>query len=190
MRPRWAVVALAWLALAAPAAAAPSGQITWAIHFTIAPTGFDPAESPGVITQMLPSYLRHDALVKPMPGNAMTPGLAESWSGPRDGLTYELGLRRDVRFHNGDVLTAEDVKFSFERHRGSAAKLLREKVAAVEIVDPQRVRFRLKEPWPDFLTFYATPATSAGWIVPKRYLEKVGEEGFKKAPSVERLVLR
>src|SRR5258705_171763 len=44
------------------------------------------------------------------------------------------------------------------------------------------VRFRLKQPWPDFMTFYGTPATGAGWIVPKKYVEKVGEEGFKKHP--------
>src|SRR5213075_23169 len=40
----------------------------------------------------------------------------------------------------------------------------------------------LKEPWPDFLTFYATPATGAAWIVPKKYVEQVGDEGFKKHP--------
>jgi peptide/nickel transport system substrate-binding protein len=39
----------------------------------------------------------------------------------------------------------------------------------------------LKTPWPDFMTFYAS-ATGAGWIVPKTYVEKVGEDGFKKAP--------
>jgi peptide/nickel transport system substrate-binding protein len=44
------------------------------------------------------------------------------------------------------------------------------------------VRFVLKEPWPDFLTFYATPATGAGWIVPRKYVEQVGDEGFKKHP--------
>jgi peptide/nickel transport system substrate-binding protein len=87
-----------------------------------------------------------------------------------------------VKFHNGDVMTADDVKFSFERYRGAAAKLLRAKIVAVEIVDPHRVRIRLKEPWPDFLAFYATPATGAGWIVPRKYVEKVGDEGFKKAP--------
>ena len=43
------------------------------------------------------------------------------------------------------------------------------------------MRFRLKDPWPDFLTFYSE-ATGAGWIVPKKYLEKVGDDGFKKAP--------
>src|SRR5262249_28799448 len=50
------------------------------------------------------------------------------------------------------------------------------------VVDPGRVRFQLKEPWPDFMTFYGTSATGAAWIVPKKYVEKVGEDGFKKAP--------
>jgi peptide/nickel transport system substrate-binding protein len=40
----------------------------------------------------------------------------------------------------------------------------------------------LKEPWPDFMTFYGTTATGAGWVVPKKYVEKVGDDGFKKAP--------
>jgi peptide/nickel transport system substrate-binding protein len=71
---------------------------------------------------------------------------------------------------------------AFERYRGAAAKLLKEKVAAVEVVDPLRVRFRLREPWSDFMTFYGTPATGAGWIVPKGYVQSVGAEGFKKAP--------
>jgi peptide/nickel transport system substrate-binding protein len=44
------------------------------------------------------------------------------------------------------------------------------------------VRFRFKHPWPDFMTFYGTPATGAGWIVPKKYVEKVGDDGFKKHP--------
>ena len=100
----------------------------------------------------------------------------------RDGLVYEFTLRKGVRFQNGDPLTAEDVKFSFDRYRGASAGLLKAKVAAVEIVDPLRVRFRLKQPWPDFMTFYGTPATGAAWIVPKKYVEKVGDEGFKKAP--------
>ena len=52
----------------------------------------------------------------------------------------------------------------------------------VQIVDPGRVRFVLKEPWPDFMTFYGTSATGAAWIVPKKYVEKVGDDGFKKAP--------
>ena len=163
-------------------AQAPAGQMTWAVHVSLAPTWFDPAEHTGIITLMMVLYAVHDALVKPMPGNPLAPSLAESLSVSKDGFSYEFVLRKGVVFHNGDPFTAEDVKFSFDRYKGAAAKLLKDKVAAVEIVDPFRVRFRLKEPWPDFMTFYATPASGAGWIVPKKYIEKVGDEGFKKAP--------
>jgi len=172
--------------LAAPgpaAVAAPAeGQLTWALHVALAPTWFDPAETPGILTPFMLLYGLHDALVKPMPGKPMAPSLAESWSVSTDGLTYEFVLRPGVRFHNGDPLTADDVKFSFERYRGVSSKLFKDKVRQVQIVDPHRVRFHLKAPWPDFLTFYATPATGAAWIVPRKYLEKVGDDGFKKAP--------
>ena len=58
----------------------PTGQMTWALHITIAPTWFDPAETSGVITPFLFLYAMHDALVKPMPGNFMAPSLATQWS--------------------------------------------------------------------------------------------------------------
>ncbi len=161
---------------------APAGQMTWAVHFSLAPTFFDPAETPGIITPFLVLYALHDALVKPMPGKPQAGSLAESWTVSPDGLVYEFVLRQGVKFHNGDALTAEDVKFSFERYRGAGATIMKARVAAVEIVDPLRVRFRLKRPWADFMTFFGTPATGAAWIVPKKYLEKVGDEGFKKAP--------
>jgi peptide/nickel transport system substrate-binding protein len=161
---------------------APAGQMTWALHFTPAPTLLEPAETPGLITPFMFLYALHDALFKPMPGKSMAPSLAESWSASPDGLAYEFILRKGVKFHNGDPVTADDVKFSFERYRGISAKALKDRVAGVEIVDPGRVRFRLKQPWPDFMTFYATPATGAGWIVPRKYVEQVGEDGFKRAP--------
>ena len=147
-------------------AEAPAGQLTWAVPVTLAPAWFDPADATGILTPFMILYALHDALVKPMPGKAMAPSLAESWSVSPDGLTYEFVLRQGVRFHNGDPVTADDVKFSFERYRGVSAKLLKDRVRQVQVVDPHRVRFQLKEPWPDFLTFYATPATGAAWIVP------------------------
>src|SRR5205085_12015207 len=79
-----------------------------------------------------------------------------------------------------DPFAADDVKFSFQRAKG--ARILHEKVREVTIVDPYRVRFTLHEPWPDFMTFYGTFATSAAWIAPKKYMEQVGVDGFKKAP--------
>ncbi|MBM3224132.1 MAG: ABC transporter substrate-binding protein [Candidatus Tectomicrobia bacterium] len=161
--------------------AKPKGQMTWAVHFTIAPTFLEPADNNG-ITSFLFLYAIHDALVKPMPGNQRTASLAESWRESDDGLTYEFTLRQGVTFHNGDLLTAEDVKFSFDRYRGQSAALFREKVKTVDILDPLRVRFSLKEPWPDFMTFYSSMSASAGWVVPKKYIERVGDDGFKKHP--------
>jgi peptide/nickel transport system substrate-binding protein len=175
------LIVVAMLGPAQPASAAAEGQATWGVHISLTPTWFDPAEMPGIITPFMIFYALHDALVKPMPGAPMAPSLAESWSASKDGLTYEFALRKNARFHNGDPVTAEDVKFSFERYRGAANKTLREHVAAVEAVDAGHVRFQLTKPWPDFMTFYSS-ATGAGWIVPKKYVEKVGDEGFKKAP--------
>src|SRR2546427_4822393 len=171
-----------WLRTAAAQKRAPSGQMTWAVHIQIAPTWFDPAETPGIITPFMFMYAMHDALLKPMPDNPMAPSLATTWQESPDGLTYDFELRQGVKFHNGDPFTAEDVKFSFERYKGTSAGDLKHKVKAVEIVNPHHVRFQLHEPWPDFLTFYATPAAGAGWIVPKNYTEKIGNEKFKEQP--------
>jgi peptide/nickel transport system substrate-binding protein len=90
-------------------------------------------------------------------------------------------LRKGATFHNGEPVTAEDVKFSFERYRGNSHDMLKSRTAAIETPDPEHVRFKLREPWADFLTFYGS-ATGAGWIVSKKYVEKVGEDGFKRAP--------
>src|SRR5256885_128928 len=146
-----------------------------------------PVRPPGISILMAPapqstSWRTHGGRFKPMPAGLNTPSLAESWTASKDGLTYEFVIRKGVKFHNNDPVTAADVKFSFERYRGAGAKALRERVREVQIVDPARVRFVLKEPWPDFMTFYGTSATGSGWIVPKAYVEKVGDDGFKKAP--------
>ena len=182
MRRRIALALFLLLLVASPVLAAPEGQLTWAVHVSLAPTWFDPGETAGIITPFMFLYALHDALVKSMPGQAMAPSLAESWTVSPDNLTYEFVLRKGVKFHNGEPVTAEDVKFSFERYRGAGSGPFKARTAAVEVVDPHRVRFRFKQPWPDFMTFYGTPSTGAGWIVPKKYVEKVGDDGFKRAP--------
>jgi peptide/nickel transport system substrate-binding protein len=176
-----AALGLAGVASQPAKAAAPSGQLTVGVHITLAPTWLDPAETAGIITPFMVMYALHDAVAKPMPQGNPAPSLAESWSAAEDGLSYEFVLRKGAMFHNGDPVTADDVKFSFERYRGAAHSLLKERVEAVQTPDPQRVVFKLKDPWPDFITFYAV-ASGAGWIVPKKYVEKVSEDGFKKAP--------
>ena len=180
-----AVVLLLCSLLACPppadaGSAKPEGEMRWALYVTLAPQWFDPGQNLGQLTPFWVQYAIHDALVKPMPGNLMTPSLAESWTVSSDQRTWEFKLREGLKFHNGDPFTAEDVKFSFQRTKG--AKLLKEKVREVIVVDSARVRFQLHEPFPDFMAFYGTLATSAGWVVPRKYVENVGDDGFKKHP--------
>ena len=163
----------------AAAQAKPEGEMRWALYVTLSPNWFDPGEVVGVLTPFWIMYALHDALVKPMPGTMLANSLAESWTMSPDGKSYEFKLRDGVKFHNGEPLTAEDVKFSFARAKG---KVLHEKVKEVVVVDPRRVRFVLNEPWPDFMMFYGTFASGAGWIVPKKYVEQAGPDGFKKHP--------
>src|SRR5262245_44126989 len=176
------VFLLAILGIEVSAQGQPDGQLTIAFDASIATSFLDPAETPGIGTPFVFLYALHDALMKPLPGNDMAACLAESWTESADGLAYEFKLREGLSFHNDDPFTAEDVKFSFNRYRGPSARLLHERVRAIEIIDPHRVRFVLHTPWPDFLVFYATPATGAAWIVPKKYIENVGEDGFRRRP--------
>jgi peptide/nickel transport system substrate-binding protein len=171
------------LLLAMPAvAAAAEGEMRWGLHVTLAPKWLDPAETEAFNTPFMVLYAVHDALVKPMPAGVSTPSLAESWTESKDHVSYTFTLRKNARFHNGEPVTADDVKFSFERYRGASATLLKGKVKEVQALSPTQVRFVLKEPWPDFMTFYGTTASGAAWIVPKKYVEKVGDDGFKAAP--------
>src|SRR5438132_12965706 len=139
---RWSVVVVAVLcalltilpfgeARAQPRSASqskPEGEMRWALYVTLSPVWFDPGEFQG-LTAFWVLYAIHDALVKPMPGNLMTPSLAESWTVSADQKVYEFKLREGLKFHNGDPFTAEDVKFSFHRAKGS--KILNDKVRAV-----------------------------------------------------------
>src|SRR2546429_4172582 len=167
---------------ASAAGAGQPGEAVMAWPVTLAPTWFDPSTAPPQIPPFGMLYAIHDAMVRPLPGSKMGASLAESWRESGDGLTYEFKLRPGLKFHNGDPVTTEDVKFSYERYRGAGAKELQTRIRQVDIVDPLTIRFQLKEPWPDFMTFYGTTATAAGIVVPKKYLERVGDEAFRKNP--------
>src|SRR6516165_12507416 len=143
-RPRREVLKLAALGMAASTmraakAAAPAGQLTVGVHITLAPTWLDPAETQGIITPFMVLYALHDAVAKPMPQGNPSPSLAESWSAGEDGLSYEFALRKDTKFHNGEPVTADDVKFSFGRYRGAAHALIKNRVAEIETPDPQHI---------------------------------------------------
>src|SRR5438270_514071 len=110
----------------------PAGGAVMAWHATISPAWFDPSSAPPQITPFGMLYAIHDALVRPYPGEKMGPSLAQSWQESEDGLTYEFKLRPGLKFHNGDPVTPEDVKFSFERYQGTGAQTLKSHVREVE----------------------------------------------------------
>ena len=186
---RWQKFALAailsWVIAAggsgsAAAQTKPEGEMRFALYVTLAPVWLDPGEvGLGNLTPFWMLYALHDALVKPMPGNPMAPSLAESWSVSEDQRAYEFTLRKGVKFHNDDPFTAEDVVFSFKRSQGAE---FHERVKEVTIVDPYKVRFVLHEPWPDFMAYYGTLVSAAGWITPKNHFGKVGANEFRKHP--------
>ena len=112
------------------------------------------------------------------------PGIATEWSMSTDGLTWEFKIRKGVKFHNDDELTPEDVAFSINRVSTlseARASTKAEYVYLVESVQAQgdKVVFRLKRPdW----TFLSVISEAAYSVVPKKYLERVGDAGFLKAP--------
>ena len=186
-RTRRCLLALATLALIAAGpgvagAVKPEGQLTWGVHISLAPTWFDPAETPGIITPFMVLYALHDAMVKPMPGKPLAPSLAESWTVSEDGLTYEFVLRKGATFHNGEPVTAEDVKFSFERYRGTSAKAMKDRVAAVETPDPQSGPLQARSSHgPTSSPSTPAPPGPAG-SCPRSTWRRSGDEGYKKAP--------
>lgn len=176
-----AVVTLGW-AQGIGAQDKPAGELVYAMHVTIPPAWFDPAENGGLITPFAVLYALHDGVVRPTPGAKIGNSLAESWTESPDGLVYEFKLRQGLRFHNGEPCTAEDVRFSFERYKGGGATELRANVQRVEVVDALTVRFHLKEPWPDFLTFYGTSTTAAALVVPRNTSKRWERTASKSTP--------
>src|SRR5678815_2063153 len=193
---RLAILLLVLATLLGPGAASavpPDGTMALGLHVTLVSRWLDPGETEALITPFMVLYALHDALVKPMPGNIMTPSLAESWTVSKDGLTYEFVIRKNARFHNGDPVTADDVKFTFERYKGAGGKLLKDKVKEVQVVAPNRARFVLKEQWPDFMAFYGTSATGAAGNAAARlepFFTKSGVYAYGTRPEIDDLFQR
>lgn len=162
--------------------AASEGILKLGIHWGISADWLDPATAGYTVSANFPLYLFHDALIKPMPDGWYSPCLAESYTVSPDTKVYEFKLRKGVKFHNGDTMTAEDVVFSFNRYKASNAKFIQDKTEKVEAVNPYLVRIRFKEPFPDFFDYLLPGTASIAWVVPKNYVEKVGDAGFKKNP--------
>ena len=173
-------------AAASPAAAVsrvePKGKVVYIWNTSLTPAWMDPQENQALHTPYAFQYAIHDALVKHMPGQVFTPSLAESYEIAPDFKSATFKLREGIKFHNGDPVTPEDVKFTFESYRGANAKILKDKTDRIETPDARTVRFIFKEPFLDFQVLYGSPASGAGWIIPKNYYQQVGPDGFKQNP--------
>jgi peptide/nickel transport system substrate-binding protein len=78
----------------APAQTKPEGEMRWALYVTLPPVWFDPGEVAGQLTPFWVLYALHDALVKPMPGNMLSPSLAESWTVSADSWSTSSSCAR------------------------------------------------------------------------------------------------
>lgn len=159
-----------------------TGKVVYGWHVAFSPTWFDPLDAPNAITGYGFGYTLHDSMIKHFPGQSLAPSLAESYKIADDFKSATFVIRQSAKFHNGEPVTADDVEFNYMNYRGTQAKLFKEKLDRIEKKDAKNITFFFKEPFPDFLLLYGTPATGIGWIVPKAYYTAVGPDGFKKAP--------
>jgi len=188
-----ALAAGATSSLSAPAEAqTPKRGGRFRLRSHVAPVHFDPQQTIAFST-MIPLSFAYSRLVKVKGGSAVVPGtqpiegdLAESWERQGD-TAYVFKLRKGVRWHNkpplnGRELTAEDVRYSYDRFltiKGNANKFLLEMVDKVEAPDKYTVKFTLREPNAWFVDRLASTST---WVVAKDCVDQFGD--LKKPESV------
>src|SRR5499427_3152923 len=170
--------------LSSPAGAAAKGKLVLAWHTGLAPRWLDPQEHDGTATPDNFLSAIHDALIKNQ-GTELYDhlALAERFSVAPDAKSATFTLRKGIKFHNGDPVTPQDVKFSYENYRGAKADIFKKKTARVDIVDDRTIRFVFKEPFLDFAVLFGTAnVDGAAWIVPEKYYKQVGPDAFKQKP--------
>src|SRR5436190_14302631 len=167
-----------------PAGAAAKGKLTLAWHAGFASRWLDPQEHDGTATPDNFFTALHDALIKNQ-GTALYdhPALAEKFAIAPDAKSATFTLRKGLKFHNGEPVTPQDVKFSYENYRGAKADVFKKKTDRIEIVDDRTIRFVFKEPFLDFAILFGTVNVAGpGWVVPEKYYKQVGPDGFKQKP--------
>lgn len=150
----------------ATALAQPVGTLVIADNET--PENLDPANATNsTVNQLLIGV--YDTLVQFKAGEtAVSPSLATEWSVAEDGLSYTFTLRDDVAFHDGTPMSAEDVKFTFDRLQAAQGNVLNDLGAfeSAEVIDPQTIKLNLSSPFGPFVS-----ALSRIYIVNKAAVE-------------------
>ena len=162
----------------------PSGKLVLAWHTNIATRWLDPQQHDGGATPDNFLNVLHDALIKNFREELYDHlALAERYEFAEDAKSAVFWLRPGTKFHNGAPLTPEDVKWSYEHYHGAWAKVLHDKPDGVETRDGRTVRFNFKQPFLDFPRLMGTAnVCGAGWVVPAKYYQEVGQEGFVTNP--------
>src|SRR3989442_21537 len=177
-------VASTAIPFSSPAGAAAKGRIVLAWHAGFASRWLDPQEHDGTATPDNFFTALHDALIKNQGTQLYDhPALAERFTVAADSKSATFTLRKGIKFHNGEPVTPQDVKFSYENYRGAKADVFKKKTERVELVDDRTIRFVFKEPFLDFAILFGTANVAGpGWVVPEKYYRQVGPDGFKQKP--------
>jgi peptide/nickel transport system substrate-binding protein len=161
---------------AAPAAAqvVRGGVLSWA--YTTIPTKMDPVWSQARTDGVVLSQIVQGLTMPKVDGSDVEPGLSDKWTLSNDGLTYTFHLRQGVKFHNGKLLTPEDVIASLERDRTMGTyKWTLENVQSIDKVDDSTVKISLTSKVASFL---ARLAVNSNAIFPAEEIAKVGSDEF------------
>ncbi len=148
------------------------GAIT--VGVDVGPKGWDPHLSQSYDSMCHYEQI-YESLVRYNNKMEIVPSLSVSWEQP-DPLTYIFHLRKAVRFHNGREMTADDVKYSFERlmdPKRAVRPDLWKSIKTIEALDKYTVRFKLAYIDVGFLDLIAYNKTSA--VVPREIVEKYGD---------------
>lgn len=152
------------------------GEIT--VAFQSAPENFDPdhSSSDWVVTAVTNHV--YEGLFEFNANNEAIPQLAESYNVIDDGKTYQIFIRKGVKFQDGDELTAEDVKASMDRWFlvNPAGVAIAESLISVDIVNDYEILVRFDKVYAPFLNILASPVSRQKMIVKKKeIIDKFGE---------------
>lgn len=160
----------------------PKGEVVVVVAELFAMNGGD-CHTGQAIASLTISNAIHEGLARKDIDGRNVSALAKSWEVSKDGLNVKFILNERAKFHNGDPVTAKDVKFSIERAMRPELKYfrggdLRRNIDRIEVIDDHHLTVYFKSPYPAFFEW----STQNLGIIPKAYVEKVGDEEFAKHP--------